>query len=129
MVCPLSSDPPESLVPGRPRAHDCDQPGRAGTRAPGVANQQPWHFVAISDPAMKRSLREAVDVEERDFCQRGARDEWLAALAPLGTDAVKPFLKIAPWPIAVFHERTGPSLTAKAKRHCPHDSAGIACRS
>jgi iodotyrosine deiodinase len=99
----------------------------AGT-APSGANQQPWHFVAIADPGMKRRIREAAEAEERDFYARRAPDEWLAALAPLGTDADKPFLEIAPWLIAVFYERTGPASDGrKAKRYYPHESTGIAC--
>ena len=101
---------------------------RAGASAPSGANQQPWHFVAIADPALKRRIREAAEVEERDFYQRRAPDEWLAALAPLGTDADKPFLETAPWLIAIFYERTGPDQDGqKAKRYYPHESTGIAC--
>ncbi len=101
---------------------------RAAASAPSGANQQPWHFVAIADPDMKRRIREAAEAEERDFYQRRAPDEWLAALAPLGTDADKPFLEIAPWLIAVFYERTGPEADGrKAKRYYPHESTGIAC--
>ena len=101
---------------------------RAAASAPSGANQQPWHFVAIADPGMKRRIREAAEAEERDFYQRRAPDEWLAALAPLGTDADKPFLEIAPWLIAVFYERTGPETDGrKAKRYYPHESTGIAC--
>ena len=101
---------------------------RAGASAPSGANQQPWHFVAIADPDMKRRIREAAETEERDFYERRAPDEWLAALAPLGTDADKPFLEIAPWLIAVFYERTGPEADGrKAKRYYPHESTGIAC--
>lgn len=101
---------------------------RAAASAPSGANQQPWHFVAIADPALKRRIREAAEVEERDFYRRRAPDEWLAALAPLGTDADKPFLDIAPWLVAVFYERTGPEQDGrKAKRYYPHESTGIAC--
>jgi nitroreductase len=101
---------------------------RAAASAPSGANQQPWHFVAIASPDMKRRIREAAETEERDFYQRRAPDEWLAALAPLGTDADKPFLEIAPWLIAVFYERTGPEADGrKAKRYYPHESTGIAC--
>lgn len=101
---------------------------RAGGSAPSGANQQPWHFVAIADPVMKRRLREAAEVEERDFYQRRAPEEWLKALAHLGTDADKPFLETAPWLIAVFYERTGPEVNGhKAKRYYPHESTGIAC--
>ena len=73
----------------------------AGT-APNGANLQPWHFVAISDPAIKREIRIAAEEEEKEFYQERAPAAWLEALAPLGTDSNKPFLEIAPWLIAVF---------------------------
>jgi len=101
---------------------------RAAASAPSGANQQPWHFVAIADPALKRRIREAAEVEEREFYQRRAPEQWLSALAPLGTDADKPFLEIAPWLIAVFYERTGAEVDGhKPKRYYPHESTGIAC--
>lgn len=101
---------------------------RAAASAPSGANQQPWRFVAVSDADTKRRIREAAEIEERDFYTRRAPDEWLSALAPLGTDAEKPFLEIAPWLIAVFYERTGPERDGlKAKRYYPHESTGIAC--
>ncbi|HEX5693676.1 MAG TPA: nitroreductase family protein [Arenimonas sp.] len=99
----------------------------AGT-APSGANQQPWSFVAVSDPALKQRIRLAAEAEEREFYARRAPDEWLQALAPLGTDDQKPFLETAPWLIAVFYERTGPEVDGrKAKRYYPHESTGIAC--
>ncbi|GGA83549.1 oxidoreductase [Arenimonas soli] len=99
----------------------------AGT-APSGANQQPWSFVAVSDPALKHKIRLAAEAEEREFYERRAPDEWLEALAPLGTDDHKPFLEIAPWLVAVFYERTGPEVDGrKAKRYYPHESTGIAC--
>ena len=99
----------------------------AGT-APSGANQQPWSFVAVSDPALKQKIRLAAEAEEREFYERRAPEEWLEALAPLGTDDHKPFLEIAPWLIAVFYERTGPEVDGrKAKRYYPHESTGIAC--
>ncbi len=101
---------------------------RAAGTAPSGANQQPWRFVAVSDPAMKRRIREGAEVEERDFYERRAPEEWLHALAALGTDAHKPFLETAPWLIAVFYERTGPECDGhKPKRYYPHESTGIAC--
>lgn len=101
---------------------------RVAGSAPSGANQQPWHFVAISDPALKRRIREAAEAEEREFYSRRAPQAWLDALAPLGTDADKPFLEIAPWLIAVFYERTGAEMDGqKAKRYYPHESTGIAC--
>jgi nitroreductase len=73
----------------------------AGT-APNGANKQPWRFVAVSQPAMKRQIREAAEAEEREFYERRASERWLADLVPFGTDANKPFLEIAPWLIVVF---------------------------
>ncbi len=100
----------------------------AAGSAPSGANQQPWHFVAVSDAALKQRIRTAAEAEEREFYQRRAPDEWLQALAPLGTDADKPFLEIAPWLIAVFYERTGAEVDGqKSKRYYPHESTGIAC--
>lgn len=101
---------------------------RAAGSAPSGANQQPWRFVAVSDPAIKRRIREAAEDEEREFYQHRAPAEWLQALAPLGTDADKPFLETAPWLIAVFYERTGVGADGeKQKRYYPHESTGIAC--
>lgn len=70
--------------------------------APSGAHKQPWRFVCISDPGLKKEIREAAEAEEREFYERRASDRWLADLAPLGTDANKPFLEIAPWLIIVF---------------------------
>lgn len=100
---------------------------RAAGSAPSGANQQPWRFVAISDGALKRRIREGAEAEEREFYAHRATPEWLAALAPLGTDEDKPFLEIAPWLIAVFYERFGVDAAGrKAKRYYPHESTGIA---
>lgn len=95
--------------------------------APSGANQQPWRFVAISDPAIKKTIREAAEIEEREFYERRVTDAWRDALAPLGTDANKPFLETAPWLIAVFYEAYGFGRDgAKEKRYYPIDSTGIA---
>lgn len=100
---------------------------RAAGTAPSGANQQPWHFVAIADAATKQRIRIAAEAEEREFYERRAPEEWLQALAALGTDADKPFLEIEPWLIAVFYERTGPLVDGhKSKRYYPHESTGIA---
>jgi nitroreductase len=73
----------------------------AGT-APSGANLQPWHFVAISDPDVKREIRIAAEAEEKEFYEHRAPKAWLEALAPLGTDWHKPFLETAPWLVAIF---------------------------
>ncbi len=78
----------------------------AGT-APSGAHRQPWRFVVVSDADIKRQIREAAEVEEREFYAERAPKEWLEALAPLGTDADKPFLETAPYLIAIFAERYG----------------------
>ncbi len=75
---------------------------RAAGTAPSGANKQPWRFVAVGDPALKRQIREGAEQEEREFYGRKAGDEWLADLVPFGTDENKAFLEIAPWLIVVF---------------------------
>jgi len=75
---------------------------RAAGTAPSGANLQPWHFVAVNDPAVKKEIRVAAEIEEKEFYEQRAPKAWLEALAPLGTDWRKPFLEIAPWLIAVF---------------------------
>jgi nitroreductase len=83
--------------------------------------------VAVSDPAVKRRIREAAEDEERSFYEHRAPEQWLEALAPLGTDADKPFLETAPWLIAVFYERFAVDESGeKHKRYYPHESVGIA---
>jgi iodotyrosine deiodinase len=69
---------------------------RAAGTAPSGAHQQPWHFVAVSDPQIKAQFRVAAEAEEQEFYQRRAPQEWLDALRPLGTDEHKPYLEIAP---------------------------------
>ncbi len=99
----------------------------AAGSAPSGAHQQPWHFVAISDPSMKSRIREAAEAEERDFYQRRAPQEWLEALRPLGTDAHKPYLETAPWLIAVFLRRfTRLPDGRKMKHYYTDESVGIA---
>ena len=75
---------------------------RAAGTAPSGANLQPWHFVAVSDAAVKRRIRAAAEAEEREFYAHRAPAEWREVLAPLGTGPEKPFLEIAPWLIAIF---------------------------
>jgi iodotyrosine deiodinase len=100
---------------------------QAGGTAPSGANHQPWHFVAIADPAMKARIREAAEEEESAFYQGGGGDEWLAALEPIGTGASKPHLTDAPWLIIVFAQRYG--VTADGTRYKNYyvpESVGIA---
>lgn len=70
--------------------------------APSGANKQPWRFVAVRDPAVKRRIRVAAEREEREFYAHRASPEWLADLEPLGTDPTKEFLEVAPWVLVVF---------------------------
>jgi iodotyrosine deiodinase len=95
--------------------------------APSGANQQPWHFVVVSDPALKRKIREGAEEEERAFYRGRAPDEWLEALSHLGTDEHKPFLEMAPYLIVVFAQNHGvrPDGT-HFKHYYVGESVGIA---
>ena len=100
---------------------------RAAGTAPNGANMQPWHFVVVSDPDVKKQMREGAEKEEREFYERRASEEWLEALAPLGTDWHKPFLEEAPYLIVIF----GLSNTilpdgTKRKNYYVTESVGIA---
>lgn len=98
----------------------------AGT-APNGANMQPWHFAVVSDPGIKKRIREAAEEEEREFYERRATDEWLEALEPLGTDENKPFLEEAPYLIVIFEKRYGHDSDGEKKRHYyVKESVGIA---
>jgi iodotyrosine deiodinase len=97
----------------------------AGT-APSGAHLQPWHFVVITEPGLKRRIREAAEGAEREFYD-SAPEEWLEALAPLGTDAHKPYLETAPYLIAVFAERYGISPAGSRRtNYYVMESVGIA---
>jgi iodotyrosine deiodinase len=99
---------------------------RAAGTAPSGAHQQPWHFVVVSEPALKRRIREAAEKAEREFYDTAPAD-WLAALAPLGTDAEKPYLETAPYLIAVFAERYGLDEKGGRRTHYyVNESVGIA---
>lgn len=100
---------------------------RAAGTAPNGANMQPWQFVVVSDPDVKKQIREGAEKEEREFYERRASEEWLEALAPLGTDWQKPFLEDAPYLIVIF----GLSNTIlpdgeKRKNYYVTESVGIA---
>ncbi|WOE75967.1 nitroreductase family protein [Alterisphingorhabdus coralli] len=98
----------------------------AGT-APNGANHQPWHFAVITSAEKKAALRVAAEEEERAFYDGKASDEWLDALDPLGTDADKPFLEIAPYLIVIFAQRKGGIEPGDAKQnYYVNESVGIA---
>lgn len=100
----------------------------AAASAPSGAHMQPWHFVAISNSKIKSQIREAAEIEEKEFYQHRASEEWLKALEPLGTDTNKPFLETAPWLIAVFAERYGLDVEGnRFKHYYTPESVGIAC--
>jgi iodotyrosine deiodinase len=98
--------------------------------APSGANQQPWHFVVVRDAELKRRLRAVVEDEERENYEHRFPPNWLAALAPLGTDWHKEFLEIAPYLIVVFKEdyglETAPDGEQHIKRYYANESVGIA---
>lgn len=100
---------------------------RAAGTAPNGANLQPWHFVVVSDPDIKKQIREAAEEEERAFYQERATAEWLEALAPLGTDENKPFLETAPYLIVIFAQNYGLAPDgSKIKHYYVAESVGIA---
>jgi nitroreductase len=99
----------------------------AANTAPSGANLQPWHFVAVSGAATKQKIREAAEIEEREFYEHRATPEWLAALECIGTDPNKPFLEIAPYLIAVFLQKFGVLEDGrKVKHYYPTESTGLA---
>lgn len=98
----------------------------AGT-APNGANKQPWHFAVVSDPEVKKEIRVAAEKEEKEFYENRATEEWLEALAPLGTDSNKPFLEEAPYLIAIFSESYGIKENGDKETHYyVKESVGIA---
>jgi iodotyrosine deiodinase len=100
----------------------------AAGSAPSGAHMQPWHFVAINNHTIKSQIKEAAEIEEKEFYEHRASEEWLKALEPLGTDTHKPFLQDAPWLIAVFAERYGLDADGnRFKHYYTPESVGIAC--
>jgi nitroreductase len=100
---------------------------RAAGTAPSGANMQPWHFVVVSDPDLKRRIRVAAEAEEREFYHHRAPQAWLDALAPLGTDAHKPFLETAPYLIVIFAQTYGRLPDGRTVKHYyAQESVGIA---
>lgn len=99
----------------------------AAGSAPSGANRQPWTFVVVTDPAVKREVRRAAEEEERAFYSGRASEEWLAALAPLGTDWRKPFLETAPAVIVVFRHSYALEEGEHRLNYYTQESVGIAC--
>lgn len=101
---------------------------KAASTAPSGANQQPWHFVAVSNGDLKAEIRQAAEEEERKFYEGAAGDEWLDALKPIGTDANKPHLEDAPWLIVVFAQKwSADDKGERAKNYYVTESVGLAC--
>ena len=115
----FSTDPvPRALIEAALRT--------AGT-APSGAHQQPWTFVAISDTRLKERIREAAEIEEREFYHGKAPLEWLNALAPLGTDEIKTHLTDAPWIVVLFRKAYGLDVAGnKTTHYYTEESCGIA---
>ena len=96
--------------------------------APSGANKQPWHFVAVQDPEVKRQIRHAAEEEEKAFYGGRASEEWLEDLKPFGTNWQKPFLEEAPWLIVVFRKNYDINQHGeKSKNYYVQESVGIAC--
>ena len=113
-------------VPREVIEHCLGAAGAAGT-APSGANLQPWHFVVVGDPEVKRRIRAGAETEEHEFYHHKAPPEWLDALAPLGTDEHKAFLETAPYLIAIFAQAYGVRDDGrKVKHYYVQESVGIA---
>lgn len=100
---------------------------RTAGGAPSGANHQPWFFACVGSPEKKRAIREAAEAEEREFYAGKAGEDWLDALAPIGTDWQKPYLESAPWLICIFAQRRGGARAGENKKnYYIHESVGIA---
>lgn len=101
---------------------------RTASTAPSGAHRQPWRFVAVRDPAIKRTIREAAEAEERESYGGRMPPAWIEALRPLGTDWHKPYLETVPWIVVVFEERHGVADDGEViKNYYVKESVGIAC--
>ncbi len=100
---------------------------KTAASAPSGAHKQPWTFVAVQNPEIKKAIRIAAEKEEKEFYEHRATEEWLADLAPIGTDWQKPFLETAPWLIVVFKKTWNDGGSGKSKNYYVQESVGIAC--
>lgn len=99
---------------------------RTAGQAPSGAHKQPWHFVLVTDPEVKRRIRQAAEAEERETYERRMSDEWREALRPLGTDAHKPFLETVPAIIVMFRRDYDEGPDGRKKNYYVQESCGIA---
>ncbi len=100
---------------------------KSAASAPSGAHKQPWTFVAVSNAILKKKIRDAAEIEEREFYENRATEEWLKDLEPIGTDWRKPFLETAPWLIVVFKKTYNVEDGQKTKNYYVQESVGIAC--
>jgi len=99
---------------------------KSASSAPSGANKQPWHFVIVKDPVLKKEIRIAAEKEEKEFYEHRASDDWLEDLNQFGTDWHKPFLEIAPYLIVVFKQSYDLGKEGKRKNYYVNESVGIA---
>jgi nitroreductase len=98
---------------------------KSASSAPSGANKQPWHFVIVKDPVLKKEIRIAAEKEEKEFYEHRASDDWLEDLNQFGTDWHKPFLEIAPYLIVVFKQSYDLGKEGKRKNYYVNESVGI----
>jgi len=103
--------------------HNCI---KTAVYAPSGANKQPWHFMIVKDPKIKKEIRIAAEAEEKEFYSHRATKEWLEDLNQFGTDWHKPFLETAPYLIVIFKEIIDKHGDESRKNYYVNESVGIA---